>query len=1033
MRFTPTAVALAAISLLATAPAPAQFEIDSCLSASPDTITNGGTSGLSDVVAVDLDDDGNQDLITTSFGDDRVIWWKNDGGATFEERTLASNVRGAKDIAVGDLNGDGRLDIVVAAFETDSVAWIEQLEEDGEFVVRTIATGMDGAESVAVFDLDGDGFEDVLVAAVLGDRLYWLRQETESVDDDMDPMTPEIEVPFDPPTFERTALSARAPNAATATVLDLPGAADVVVAELDGEPGEEVVVASRLDNTIRWITNVGEEDELDLVVRTITDTALGVDSIDAADLDGDGDVDVAAAVPGDGRVTWYRNNGSGTFTTRVAASQLASPRFVRAANVVSTGGADLLVATDDFVNPSILLLDNDENPSPTFTRISLATDIVAPKALAAADLNGGGADVVSASSFTGPPSRDDMLVWFDGANAFMPTVISSAALLPEDILLTDLDGNGRVDVVVAAPLENRIRYFEADMDPEGCTPDFPETSNVLMGAMGELEAGGVVSIAAHDFDGGDRPDIVAALPSEGRIAWFENDGNGGFTKRSLTDNALGASYVGVADVDGDGMEDVIATATGEGKVMWFRWESTGFGEEAVLWSETGSGPVFVHAVPPDPGIDADGDEIDLLVALRDANRVLWLRNDGDENFEPIPISNSVSRPRAIETMEILDQVYFDVDPSADDRPSLVNRVEVVTAGSGNGTIAWHQYVEPVPNAEPAEVELGCSAGPLTVSIPPTLPDTVYRFTETERTFTVTNTTDGDEPLTVTLAIDNPNLAFSLSTTELTLDMMTESAPVTLTFSPSTIVDPDPVELTVSAPGVTSTVCGIEVSRSVGFMPVIISNLAFGARQLEAHDFDGDGDEDLLSVSSDDQTVSIFFRETEDVFEDPEPAAGPMVIGQTTSWFESALTTAAPGARAAFYGNLEDPAAPAKDVVTAYLFQVDAHCGDRVERCGDFDVDDDDVISGVELAWLAAAFALPGPLPTWALAVDYDGDGDVTGDDLAILTSSGVFGRLAERATSDLQCNPEVTDPESTLFCTGDALRRLCSYECIPRD
>jgi len=55
-------------------------------------------------------------------------------------------------------------------------------------------------------------------------------------------------------------------------------------------------------------------------------------------------------------------------------------------------------------------------------------------------------------------------------------------------------------------------------------------------------------------------------------------------------------------------------------------------------------------------------------------------------------------------------------------------------------------------------------------------------------------------------------------------------------------------------------------------------------------------------------------------------------------------------------------------------------------CEDFDINGDDAVDGLEVAWLARAFGLCGGPSSWWSSVDYTGDGCVDGDDLAFLAS-----------------------------------------------
>jgi hypothetical protein len=63
-----------------------------------------------------------------------------------------------------------------------------------------------------------------------------------------------------------------------------------------------------------------------------------------------------------------------------------------------------------------------------------------------------------------------------------------------------------------------------------------------------------------------------------------------------------------------------------------------------------------------------------------------------------------------------------------------------------------------------------------------------------------------------------------------------------------------------------------------------------------------------------------------------------------------------------------------------------------------------VIDGNELAWIGRSFGLvsePPDVPWWA-RVDYNQDGMIDGEDLAILSSPGVFGFTTE--TCSYICN-----------------------------
>lgn len=88
------------------------------------------------------------------------------------------------------------------------------------------------------------------------------------------------------------------------------GANSVFVADVDGDTDLDVLSASFWDSKIAWYENVdglgnfGPE-------RVITTTASDARAVFAADLDGDGDVDVLSASSLDNKIAWYENTTCG--------------------------------------------------------------------------------------------------------------------------------------------------------------------------------------------------------------------------------------------------------------------------------------------------------------------------------------------------------------------------------------------------------------------------------------------------------------------------------------------------------------------------------------------------------------------------------------------------------------------------------------------------------------------------------------------------------------------------------------------------
>lgn len=136
-------------------------------------------ANLRGIVATDLDDDGDLDIVVTSEYQDAVSVFLNDGGSAFA--ILASYPVGSDPWAViaSDFNGDSRLDLAVAnngSTYSNAADTISLLfgNGDGTFGPTTsylLAANSSPRDLVAA-DLDGDGDLDLAVAThgLLGDH-----------------------------------------------------------------------------------------------------------------------------------------------------------------------------------------------------------------------------------------------------------------------------------------------------------------------------------------------------------------------------------------------------------------------------------------------------------------------------------------------------------------------------------------------------------------------------------------------------------------------------------------------------------------------------------------------------------------------------------------------------------------------------------------------------------------------------------------------------------------------------------------------
>ena len=218
---------------------------------------------------------------------------------------------------------------------------------------------------------------------------------------------------------------------------------------------------------------------------------------------------------------------------------------------------------------------------------------------------------------------------------------------------------------------------------------------------------------------------------------------------------------------------------------------------------------------------------------------------------------------------------------------------------------------------------------------------------------------------------------------------------------------------------------------------VVTLTAFGATSVFAADIDGDTETDILATesitfavvwferlpepdpdtlepiyarhvianSADDASSAIAYElNGDDMIDVVVAAPGEQVIG----WFENlggspplwethAVTLDADYSQKVAIGDLNNDMQP--DILSGSRLSVFWYEGSG-EICDLFDADGDGLIDGVELAWIGRSFGLFSADPTaeWWAGVDFNQDGAIDGEDLAILSSPGVFGFTTENCS-----------------------------------
>ena len=280
-----------------------------------DHLVDGSFGGACCVMAADIDDDGDTDLVGAASTADDVAWWRNEGTGLWTKITVDSNFDGAWTVFPIDIDRDGDLDIVGSARNADDVAWWSNIGGMGtSWVKNTIDGSFDGASHICCTDVNGDGYMDVIGAAEFAGLISWWQNYDGSGGT----------------WIERNVTSG------------FNGASSVQAIDMDQDGDMDILACANSSDELAWFRNSSSGYSWTQV--TIEAGLNGVCSAWADDLDGDGDMDVATCVYGDDDILWFRNlNGSGTsWEKRIVHQSFDGAYTVHCADMDNNGTSDII-------------------------------------------------------------------------------------------------------------------------------------------------------------------------------------------------------------------------------------------------------------------------------------------------------------------------------------------------------------------------------------------------------------------------------------------------------------------------------------------------------------------------------------------------------------------------------------------------------------------------------------------------------------------------------------------------------------------
>jgi len=290
-------------------------------------VINTNTAQAEEVHPADVDGDGDLDLVVYKAGEDRIVWYSNTGSGFHADTnqpgiSIATTPNESMSLAVADLDVDGDVDVIMASIANSAISWFENPGSGGDWSPHSIATSFPdwGWRRVTAADVDRDGDDDLVAVhrdVESNGTLAWHENDGTGL-------------------FGNSHIIGEVPYNTPFVAADLDSDDDLDFAAFTGNNGFD----------LSWFRNEGaseawtEHYAADLVIPR---------SLQASDLNNDGAVDLL--VGESSSVRWFSNLGSGNFS---AGQEIASTGSHDLATADIDSDGDLDVASADYPSGSVL-------------------------------------------------------------------------------------------------------------------------------------------------------------------------------------------------------------------------------------------------------------------------------------------------------------------------------------------------------------------------------------------------------------------------------------------------------------------------------------------------------------------------------------------------------------------------------------------------------------------------------------------------------------------------------------------------------
>ncbi|MFJ8013475.1 FG-GAP-like repeat-containing protein [Streptomyces sp. NPDC096339] len=476
---------------------------------------------------------------------------------------LDDNGRGSTAVAIGDLNNDGKPDLVTAIRAEGVGVFLGSGGGSFGTVTKYAAPQTMSSRfisSAVIQDVNGDGNKDVISQDGRGNiALVWLGDGSGALGAgaavELNPL-PGCDTTGDNPCVARFPVG-------------------VVVGDFDEDGKQDLATANANTNNVALVLGNGD-GTFGAATRFGLNGGTGPQGIAAAELNGDGHLDLVTSNSSTGTLSVLLGDGDGGFAAASSVSAgMTLPTKLKLADVNEDGKQDAVIVAPGTPGRAAVLLGDGAGGFGTANLLSAGSNLTSASV---SDTNGDGhVDLIVSSA----GSHQVIVLEGDGTGAFgSPLAFGlNGGFNPQSAAVADLNGDGRPDVVTANANGSATFVNDASvlLNASNRTPTAANESYNHVGADTPLVVGapGVLGNDT-DPDGNTLTASVVTGPAHGTLT-LNADGSFSYQPESAyvgsdsftykaTDGTVDSNVATVTINVSAGCNGLAATITGNGIV-----------------------------------------------------------------------------------------------------------------------------------------------------------------------------------------------------------------------------------------------------------------------------------------------------------------------------------------------------------------------------------------------------------------------------------------------------------------------------------